>query len=172
MLRRRTEDDGPGVAELGHGMISVAGGHSRPPMTLSPAARARSGRGGTIGGAYSACSPSLQALSVTASAALRSIRGGRRGPTRSIGAVVEVIVAECLQPSKHCVDLGLLGDEGGERLLLRLGDPLLQPWAHLRIRIDDLDEPINASSAGLSSEEVDRNQPPERLTSRPLYGCA
>jgi hypothetical protein len=48
-----------------------------------------------------------------------------------VRAVVEVIVAERLEPSKHRVDLGLLGDEGGERLLSRLGDLVLHPGAHL-----------------------------------------
>jgi ParB-like chromosome segregation protein Spo0J len=48
-----------------------------------------------------------------------------------VGAVVEVIVAERLESSKHRVDLGLLGDKGGERLL-RPGDLLLHPGAHLR----------------------------------------
>src|ERR671919_829536 len=52
-------------------------------------------------------------------------------PYPTVGAVVEVIVAECLEPSKHRVDLGLLGDEGGERLFLRPGTLALGPGAHL-----------------------------------------
>jgi hypothetical protein len=43
-----------------------------------------------------------------------------------VGAVVEVIVAECLQSSEHRVDLDLFGDKGGERLLSRVGDLGLQ----------------------------------------------
>ena len=34
--------------------------------------------------------------------------------------------AERLDPVEHVVDLGLLGDEGGERLFFRLGDLFLQ----------------------------------------------
>ena len=38
-LRGGAEDDGLGIAELGHGMISVVGEHHRPPTTPSPAGR-------------------------------------------------------------------------------------------------------------------------------------
>jgi hypothetical protein len=55
-----------------------------------------------------------------------------------------VVVAERLQSSQHRVDLGLLGDEGGERLLSRLGDLLLHPGAHLRHSVDQLDGHMNA----------------------------
>ena len=48
-------------------------------------------------------------------------------PVDLVGAVVEVIVAERLEASKHLVDLSLLGDEGGKRLLLLLGDLALNP---------------------------------------------
>jgi hypothetical protein len=65
-------------------------------------------------------------------------------PVDLVGAVVEVVIAEGLEPSKHLVDLGLLGDEGGERVLLRLGDLLLHPGAHLRHSVDQLDGLMNA----------------------------
>ena len=44
------------------------------------------------------------------------LQGADMAPGDLIGAVVEMIVAECLEPSKRLVDLGLLGDEGGKRL--------------------------------------------------------
>src|ERR687891_414026 len=59
------------------------------------------------------------------------LQGPHVAPDNLVGAVVEVIVAERLEPSKHRVDLGLLRDKGGERLLLRLGDLTLHPGAHL-----------------------------------------
>jgi hypothetical protein len=65
-------------------------------------------------------------------------KGAHVVPGDLIGAVVEVIVAERLEASKHLVDLGLLGDEGGERVLLRLGDLALHPGAHLRVPHDQL----------------------------------
>ena len=86
---RRTEDDGLGVAELGHGMISVAGGYPRPPTTLSPAVGP--GRGGVgqsvallgvlalLEGAV--CDP-LQQLCVVS-------RGAHVVPRDLIGAVVK-----------------------------------------------------------------------------------
>ena len=56
------EDDGLGVAELGHGMISIC---RRALIALlrapSPGGRSRSGRGREIGRGYAACSPSLKA---------------------------------------------------------------------------------------------------------------
>jgi hypothetical protein len=39
------EDDGLGVAELGHGMISIAGEHRRSPTSPSPGGWSRAGRG-------------------------------------------------------------------------------------------------------------------------------
>jgi hypothetical protein len=55
-----------------------------------------------------------------------------------------VIVAERLEPSKHGVNLDLLGDEGGKSPLLRLGDLLLHPEAHLQHSIDQLNGHMNA----------------------------
>ena len=53
-------------------------------------------------------------------------------PGDLVGAVAEVVVAERLEPGKHRVDLGLLRDEGGQRLLARPGVLLYDPRAHLR----------------------------------------
>src|ERR687891_1183563 len=78
----------------------------------------------------------LQQLGVVA-------KGPDMAPVDLVGAVVEVVVAERLEPSKHFVDLGLLGDEGGERVLLRLGDLALDPGAHLRHSVDQLDAHMN-----------------------------
>jgi hypothetical protein len=44
-LRGRAQDHGLGIAELGHGTISVGREHHRPPTALSPAGRTRSGHG-------------------------------------------------------------------------------------------------------------------------------
>ena len=69
-------------------------------------------------------------------------------PVDLVGAVVEVIVAERLEPSKHRVDLGLLGDEGGERLLLRLGDlASASSGSSCVLRIGNFVEPMNAPIA-------------------------
>ena len=50
-LRGGAEDHELGVAELGHGMISVGGEHHRPPTTPSPGGRSRAGRVREIGAA-------------------------------------------------------------------------------------------------------------------------
>src|SRR5918996_3947054 len=96
--------------------------------------------------------------------------GADMAPVDLVGVVVEVIVAERLEPSKHRVDLGLLGDEGGERLLVRLGDLVLQPRAHLRAPHRRLCEPMNASIGAQIKQK--RRSGPETydLTSRHLYG--
>jgi hypothetical protein len=66
-------------------------------------------------------------------------------PGDLVWAVAEVVVAERLEASKHRVDLGLLGDEGGERLLSRLAIWFCNLGLIFVIRIGDLDEPMNAS---------------------------
>jgi hypothetical protein len=90
-------------------------------------------------------------------------------PVDLVGAVVEVIVAERLEPSKHRVDLGVLGYEGGERILVRPGARLAGPDDHLGLRLA-LSEPMNASSAGTSQRKIDRTMLFFDLTSGVTYG--
>ncbi len=59
------------------------------------------------------------------------LQGADVAPGDVVGRVVEVVVAERLEPRKRLVDLSLLSNEGGERLLLRLGELALQLRAHL-----------------------------------------
>src|SRR5918996_3014989 len=92
------------------------------------------------------------------------------GPSQIVRPVAEVIVAERLDPSKHGVDLGLIGDEGGQRIVVRLGDLLRGPEAHLRRSIDQLDEHMNARG-GRESKSKRRSEPDTYcLTERRIYG--
>jgi hypothetical protein len=47
--------------------------------------------------------------------------GAHVAPVDVVRAPAEVVVAERLEARQHLVDLLLPGDEGGERVLLRLG---------------------------------------------------
>jgi hypothetical protein len=91
-------------------------------------------------------------------------------PSHIVGRVAEVVVAECLDTRKHGVDLGLLRDEGGQRLLSRLGDSVLQLATHLRGSAAYLLNRIKASSGEHSYKKIDPIVLFFDLTSGATYG--
>jgi hypothetical protein len=48
----------------------------------------------------------------------------------------KMLIAETLEPSEHRVDLSLLLDEGGQRILAQPGVRLLRRGDHLGLKID------------------------------------